>query len=308
MEPTASSAAASTRRLRPAAASDCSWTASASSSTHARSAVSDPRSVRPTTVRARSGPASITSQRWIGATTCGSSIPTWGPTSGTTNSGDPCRPWSRSRPSRSPRTVGSDAVGTRLRTIAIDAPRCTACSSTCHGRASPYRAAVVTNSHRSAASRSRWADSRLDSSTESRSGASSTAMPRGTCSSATTCTDSSTGWCESSSVSSGWWTSTGWRVVGRSTPAVLTSLPTRELTSVDLPAPVDPATTTTAGADSSVSRGTRCSSSWSSSRSREPRAAPAPGRSSGKPVAATSRRRSVTASRSEVAASGRASR
>ena len=109
--------------------------------------------------------------------------PRAGPRSGTTNSGDPCSPCPRSRSSRSPRTVGSDAGGTRLSTIAIDAPRSTAPCSTRHGSASPYRAAVVTNSHRSAASRSRCADSRLDSSTESRSGASSSAMPRGTCSS-----------------------------------------------------------------------------------------------------------------------------
>ena len=68
----------------------------------------------------------------------------------------------------------------------MDAPRSTAPCSTRHGSASPYRAAVVTKSHRSAASSSRCADSRFDSSTESRSGASSSAIPRGTCSSATT--------------------------------------------------------------------------------------------------------------------------
>ena len=72
--------------------------------------------------------------------------------------------------------------------------------------------------------------------------------------------------------SSGLCTSTGRRVVGRSTPAVLTSDPTNEFTSVDLPAPVDPETTTTAGADSSVRRGTRCSPSWSTSRARDARA------------------------------------
>ena len=72
--------------------------------------------------------------------------------------------------------------------------------------------------------------------------------------------------------SSGLCTSTGRRVVGRSTPAVLTSEPTNEFTSVDLPAPVEPETTTTAGAESSVRRGTRCSPSWSTSRARDARA------------------------------------
>ena len=53
------------------AASACACTASASSSTQRRSAASDPRSVRPITVRARSGPASIASHRRIGATAAG---------------------------------------------------------------------------------------------------------------------------------------------------------------------------------------------------------------------------------------------
>ena len=51
-----------------------------------------------------------------------------------------------------------------------------------------------------------------------------------------------------SSASSGWWTRTGERVVGRSTPGSLTRAPTSELTSVDLPAPVDPPTTVSSGA------------------------------------------------------------
>jgi hypothetical protein len=41
--------------------------------------------------------------------------------------------------------------------------------------------------------------------------------------------------------SSGWQTSTGARVVGRSTPGALTGAPTSELTSVDLPGPGRPA-------------------------------------------------------------------
>jgi hypothetical protein len=58
-------------------------------------------------------------------------------------------------------------------------------------------------------------------------------------------------------VSSGWHTSTGARVVGRSTPDVLTSAPTSELTSVDLPAPVEPPTTISSGASICRSRGRR---------------------------------------------------
>lgn len=57
--------------------------------------------------------------------------------------------------------------------------------------------------------------------------------------------------------SSGWQTSTGVRVVGRSTPASLTFRPTRELTRVDFPAPVDPPITASKGASGSRSRGTR---------------------------------------------------
>ncbi|CAM5719072.1 hypothetical protein SFUMM280S_04087 [Streptomyces fumanus] len=57
--------------------------------------------------------------------------------------------------------------------------------------------------------------------------------------------------------SSGWQTRTGVRVVGRNTPASLTRLPTRELTSVDFPAPVEPPTTASRGASGSLSRGTR---------------------------------------------------
>ncbi len=55
--------------------------------------------------------------------------------------------------------------------------------------------------------------------------------------------------------SSGWWTSTGVVVVGRSTPERLTSASTIELTRVDLPAPVEPPTTASRGASSDRSRG-----------------------------------------------------
>ena len=48
--------------------------------------------------------------------------------------------------------------------------------------------------------------------------------------------------------SSGWWMSTGLVVVGRSTPERLTSRRRMELTSVDLPDPVDPPTTASSGA------------------------------------------------------------
>jgi hypothetical protein len=43
-------------------------------------------------------------------------------------------------------------------------------------------------------------------------------------------------------------TSTGERVVGRSTPGSVTRVPTSEFTSVDLPAPVEPPTTVSSGA------------------------------------------------------------
>ena len=55
--------------------------------------------------------------------------------------------------------------------------------------------------------------------------------------------------------SSGWWMSTGLVVVGRSTPERLTSRRRIELTSVDLPEPVDPPTTASSGASIEESRG-----------------------------------------------------
>ncbi|KFD44633.1 hypothetical protein IU11_00485 [Cellulosimicrobium sp. MM] len=57
--------------------------------------------------------------------------------------------------------------------------------------------------------------------------------------------------------SSGWWTRTGARVVGRSTPGAETCSPRSEFTSVDFPAPVDPPTTTSSGAACERSRGSR---------------------------------------------------
>jgi hypothetical protein len=54
---------------------------------------------------------------------------------------------------------------------------------------------------------------------------------------------------------SGWCTNTGLRVVGRRTPDRVTSSPTRLLTIVDLPAPVEPPTTASTGASTSRRRG-----------------------------------------------------
>ena len=115
----------------------------------------------------------------------------------------------------------------------------------------------------------------MPSSTESTSGASSSASPTGTASDATSrspgrapaspcspaasarVSDGSTRSELNQRTSSGWCTSTGQRVVGRSTPDGLTSAPTSELTTVDLPAPVEPPTTTSTGAPGSRSRGSR---------------------------------------------------
>jgi hypothetical protein len=52
------------------------------------------------------------------------------------------------------------------------------------------------------------------------------------------------------SVSRGWWVRIGCRVVGRMAPERVTGWPTIALTSVDLPAPVDPPTTASSGASS----------------------------------------------------------
>src|SRR5664280_1279316 len=109
----------------------------------------------------------------------------------------------------------------------------------------------------------------------------------------------------SRSVSAGLCARTGRRVVGRSTPAGLTSVRSSELTRVDFPAPVEPATTTIAGAESSVSRGITWSSSWRRSVSRDSSARSTPSIESGNVVASTSRRRSRTASRSVSGTAGR---
>ena len=94
------------------------------------------------------------------------------------------------------------------------------------------------------------------------------ARPRGTESAVTICTapasrlgpwlrarSGSTRSLSNHATSSGWHTSTGARVVGRSTPGSLTRRPTRELTIVDLPAPVEPPTTASSGASICRSRG-----------------------------------------------------
>ena len=60
--------------------------------------------------------------------------------------------------------------------------------------------------------------------------------------------------------SSGWYTSTGVKVVGRLTE-VGTCAPTKEFRSVDLPTPVEPASTATRGPSRSVPRARKCSRS-----------------------------------------------
>ncbi len=161
--------------------------------------------------------------------------------------------------------------GTRLQTTASAVPRRSAVCSSSHGTASAYRAAVVTKTHRSAAASSCAASSRLPTTTESTSGASSSASPAGTAGCGTSCSDrspdvdgpadrarpGSTRPSANHRSSPGAQSSTGARVVGRSTPAGLTSAPTSVFTSVDLPAPVDPPTTASSGASSRPSRGSR---------------------------------------------------
>jgi hypothetical protein len=126
----------------------------------------------------------------------------------------------------------------------------------------------VTNSHRSAAANSSRARARLAATTESMSGASSRATPGVSRGALTTCITWSPARVDRTSPDSsdrslnqapsrGWQTSTGPRVVGRSTPAALTGARTRLLTRVDLPAPVDPPTTASRGASIRRRRGTR---------------------------------------------------
>jgi hypothetical protein len=183
------------------------------------------------------------------------------------------RPWSRSISTRWGRTSSMTSGGTRSRTMATAVPRSEAVRSSSQGTASAYLAAVVTKSHMSAAARSWVASSRLAWTTESMSGASSSAMPGGRSVERTRRTVPARG---SSGVrpvaraspgrtrpsvnqcsSSGLWTRTGLVVVGRMTPERLTSVPTIELTRVDLPAPVDPPTTASSGASRDRSRGRR---------------------------------------------------
>jgi hypothetical protein len=163
------------------------------------------------------------------------------------------------------------AGGTRLQTTASAVPRRWAVCSSSHGTASAYRAAVVTKIHRSAAASSWAASSRLPATTESTSGASSNASPGGTAGCGIRCSEAppsglgpedranpgSTRPSANQRSSPGAHSSTGERVVGRSTPAAVTGAPTRVFTSVDLPAPVDPPTTASSGASSRPSRGSR---------------------------------------------------
>lgn len=69
--------------------------------------------------------------------------------------------------------------GTRSRTATSDASYCLAVRSRCQGTASAYREAVVTITHTSAAQISSAASLRLRTTSESMSGASSSASPRG---------------------------------------------------------------------------------------------------------------------------------
>jgi hypothetical protein len=122
----------------------------------------------------------------------------------------------------------------------------------------------------SAAASSWVASARLASTTESMSGASSSARPGRRAGADTICNvlgvlarpvvrarPGSRFGRLNHGASDGWQTRTGARVVGRSTPAALTGALTRLFTKVDLPAPVDPPTTASSGASSLVSRGSR---------------------------------------------------
>ncbi|WP_373688908.1 hypothetical protein [Verrucosispora sioxanthis] len=190
--------------------------------------------------------------------------------SGSTNSGAASRPCSASISARWAATSSVASAGTRLSTRARTAPLARALCSSSQGTASAYRAAVVTKSQRSAAASSWLARARLASTTESMSGASRNASPGGSAGAVTRCRvrGSSPGWLvrvspgsssprRNQAESAGLQTSTGDRVVGRSTPAALTRACTRLLTRVDLPAPVDPPTTTSSGASRRARRGSR---------------------------------------------------
>jgi hypothetical protein len=140
-----------------------------------------------------------------------------------------------------------------------------------HGTSSAYREAVVTNSHRSAAASSCAASSRLAVTTESMSGASSSAKPGGRLPAVAIfsvpgsprpppVTLASPGRIVvevNHAESAGLATSVGASVVGRSTPGSVTVAPTSELTRVDFPAPVEPPTTASSGASIAASLGSR---------------------------------------------------
>src|SRR5437763_4519286 len=238
-------------------------------------------SVSATTRTRVSGAAARASRHVAIGATC-SSVSSAGPprtTSGSTNNWMPDSPTAASSSPRWPRISSSAPTGTRLSSSASRVPRSRAARSAAHGTASAYRTAVVTHSHRSA-DRCTWsASARFAATTESRSGASSSARPRrspgaeitrsapGAASSPVVRTRWGSRYRSASvpvsggprnqRVSPGALTTTGARVVGRSTPAGLTGARTRLLTSVDLPAPVDPPTTTSSGASSRASRGSR---------------------------------------------------
>ncbi len=222
-----------------------------------------------TPARASASAASDSSQPRMSATSAGASSPSSSTSaSRTVKSGESLRPRLASIRARWVDTVSTASTGVRSRTTATAAERSAALRRKSHGTWSAYRAAEVTKSHMSAAARSCAASVRLRSSTESMSGASRIASPAGhgvgghqlegrrvvgrwvTRSRS----GSSRSW-PNHSASAGLCTSTGERVVGRSTPGSLTFRPTSEFTSVDLPAPVEPPTTVSSGASIVISRG-----------------------------------------------------
>ena len=237
------------------------------------SAASAPSRVcRTTAARASASAASRANQSPSGAVTRSGSRP-WPSTqvSGRTNSGAAPRLLGGEHLGQ----VGGDLVG-GLRRHPVEhhgdrGPAGRAVRSSSHGTASAYRAAVVTKSQRSAAASSWPARARLASTTESMSGASRKARPGWSAGAVTSCrvpgSSLGLGWCGSGRAAArpggtrrsrpGCRPAPGTRVVGRSTPAALTRAWTRLLTRVDLPAPVEPPTTTSSGASSRASRGSR---------------------------------------------------
>ena len=227
-----------------------------------------------TSARASASAARPISQEFSGATTRSGSRPVspCSSVSGTANSVARPSPFSSSIDARWLLISRTPPGGTRFSTTASAVLRCCAVCSRSHGTASAYRAADVQKIQRSAADSSWPARRRFSATTESMSGASSSARPRGTRSWATTfrvpalptppspVVRDSSGRMRSpvnQSTSAGLQTSTGPRVVGRSQPERLTAAPTRVLTRVDLPAPVDPPTTASRGASRRRSRGSR---------------------------------------------------